>query len=442
MNYRKLITIPQKCLARARGHRLNWLGVVAALPLFGMVTAFAIAPGEDKPAPVEIESVVQQLALPPLTSADSQTRYWREEAVVRGDTLARLLNRLGVGDEEARRFLASSPLSRELLKLKTGATLSVETNDAGELFGLRFLNDDENGEQVLVVAEKVGGEWRARAGEVDAVAQPTMKSLTITGGVTAALIDAQVPAEVRAQLAEIFSDRFELADLKRGDRIAVVYETMFYQGAPVAFGNVLAAEVTRGERVDDAYYFAHDSESGAYYDRDGTPLKKGFGLQPVDGARISSGFGLRRHPILNSLRLHAGVDYAAPTGTPIRAPADGVVTTAETQNGYGNVVMVRHNGKLTTVYGHLSRFAAGVREGKTVRAGDLIGYVGSTGRSTGPHLHFEVRVNNQPVDPASAALPSPGLTPAQKLAFREKSAELSNRLALLRAIPVNVAQLD
>ncbi|RXZ42749.1 M23 family metallopeptidase [Crenobacter cavernae] len=442
MNYRKLITIPQKCVERALNHHLSWLGVAAALPLFGMVTAFAIAPGSQRTPAVEVEQVVQQLALPAFKETRSTTRYWREEPVRRGDSLARLLNRLGVGGEEARRFLSSSPLSQELMKLKSGATLSVETNDAGELFGLRFLNDDENGEQLLVVVEKVGGEWRASADEVDAVAQPTMKSLTIDGGVAASLAAAQVPAEVRTQLAEIFSDRFELSSLKSGDRVAVVYDTMLYQGSPVAVGNVLAAEVTRGGKVEEAYYFAHDSESGAYYDHNGDALKQGFGQQPVAGARISSGFGFRRHPVLHTLRMHAGVDYAAPTGTPIHAPADGVVTTAETQNGYGNVVMVRHKGKLTTVYGHMSRFAAGMRTGKALKAGDLIGYVGSTGRSTGPHLHFEVRVNEQPVDPSSAALPNPGLSPSQKLAFREKSDAMTGRLAMLRSIPVNVAQLD
>lgn len=445
MDYRKLLQLPQSCVHRLINHHLSWLGLAATLPLFGLVTAFAVAPNGDKPEPqrIDVETVTQRLALPVYTSNISTTPYWRDEQIQRGETLGRLLNRLGVGDGEAQRFLNSSPLSRNLLKLKAGQTLSVQTNDAGELFGLRFLNDDENGEMVMVAIEKANGEWRASADPLETQAIQTMRSVSIeSGSASVALSRAGVPSDIRAQLNEIFADRFDLASLKPGDRINLVFESLLFNGTPIANGNLLAAEIERSGQSYRAYYFAHDSESGAYYDENGNSIKKGFSQQPVSGARISSGFGMRYHPVLHSLRMHKGVDYAAGTGTPIIAPADGVITTAETQNGYGNVVVIRHNTKMSTLYGHMSRFAAGMRAGKSVKAGELIGYVGSTGRSTGPHLHFEVRINDEAVDPSTAALPTPGLSASQRLAFRQTSVKLSANLKLLRELPVTVAQLD
>lgn len=445
MDYRKLLKLPQSCLHRLMNHHLSWLGLAASLPLFGVVTAFAVAGNGSQPEPpqINVETVTQRLALPVYTSSVSTTPYWRDEQIQRGETLGRLLNRLGVGDGEAQRFINSSPLSKNLLKLKGGQTLSVQTNDAGELFGLRFLNDDENGEQVMVAIEKANGEWRASADPLETQTIQSMRSINVeSGGVSTALSRAGVPPEVRAQLNEIFADRFELASLKQGDRINLVFESLLFNGAPIASGNLLAAEIEHGGQNYRAYYFAHDSESGAYYDENGSPIKKGFNEQPVRGARISSGYGMRYHPVLHSLRMHKGVDYATVTGTPIVAPADGVVATAETQNGYGNVVVIRHSAKMSTLYGHMSRFAPGMHAGKSVKAGDLIGYVGTTGRSTGPHLHFEVRINNEAVDPSTAALPTPGLSASQRLAFRQSSVKLSANLKLLRELPVTVAQLD
>lgn len=443
MNYRKLLTFPQKWVARLINNPMTWLGLAASLPFTGALTAMAISQQERLPevAPLS-QQVTEALVLQPqLKSQASSVRYWRDEAVQRGDTIARLLNRLGVDDGEATRFLHASPLSRDLLKLKTGATLSVEVNDQGELFGLRFLNDDENGEKVLVVIEKRGEQWQASADAPQTDTVQTVRSVVIRTSASGALAQAQVPVEVRAGLNEIFADQLALNKLRPGDKIHLVYETLLYKGVPLATGNILAAEIQHGGKTHQAFYFAHDAESGAYYDAAGKPLKKGFSMQPVN-ARISSGFGMRFHPILRSLRMHEGVDYAAPEGTPIVAPSDATVSSVSQQNGYGNVVVLRHSNKLSTLYAHMSRFQPGLQEGSRVKAGDVIGFVGSTGRSTGPHLHMEVLIDGQPVDPATTALPVPGLSPSQRLAFREASVKLAANLKLLRAIPVSVAQLD
>ncbi len=445
MNYRKLLQLPQKWTSRVVNNHAAWLGAIASLPFMGVLTAVAVTQGNSPEAskPPLQQHVTEALTLPPLQLAGSNTvRYWRDEEVQRGDSIARLLNRLGVRDSDATRFILSSPLSRDLLKLKTGATLSVELNDQGELFGLRFLNDDENGESVLVAIEKVGNTWQASADAPRTEAMQTVRAVEVTSSATGALAQAGVPVEVRTQLNEIFSDQFELSSLKRGDKINLVYETLLYNGAPLTTGNILAVEIERSGAQYQAFYFAHDSESGAYYDAAGKPLKKGFNLQPVAGARISSGFGMRFHPVLHALRMHQGIDYAAGTGTPILAPADATVDTVAQQHGYGNVVLLRHNSKLTTLSAHMSRCQPGLRAGQQVKAGEVIGYVGTTGRSTGPHLHMEVHINGQAVDPATTALPTRGLDSSERLAFSKQSVKLAANLKLLRDIPVNVAQLD
>ncbi|WP_434626663.1 M23 family metallopeptidase [Chromobacterium sp. CV08] len=445
MDYRKLLHIPQKCANRLVNHHLSWLGVAACLPLLGTATAFAVANGakETQPEQIQQQQVIERLALPEFRFVDSRTRYWRDESIKRGDTVARVLNRVGIGGAEVRELLyGDSPQAKKLLKLKVGATLTVQTNDAGELFGLRFLQDDDNGEQLLVALEKRDGKWQASADPVAAESVETVRSITLKRGAAAELAAARVPADIRNQLSEVFSDQFELSSLKPGDRINLVYETMVYAGTSIASGNLLAVSIERAGRLHQAFYFAHDSESGAYYDGEGKPVKKGFSRQPVGGARISSGFGLRMHPILHSLRMHSGIDYAASAGTPIVAPADGELVKVARENGYGNVVMIRHNPKLTTLYAHMRAFGKGIRAGGKVKAGDVIGYVGSTGRSTGAHLHFEVRVNDQPVDPATNALPTPGLDKTQLARFDARKQVLSARLNLLQSIPANIAQID
>lgn len=444
MDYRKLLAFPQKWVARLINNPMTWLGAAACLPFMGAVTALAITQEQalPKPAAPLAQQVTEQLALPLLAATQpSGLRYWRDEAVQRGDTIARLLNRLGVDDGETTRFIHASPLSRDLLKLRTGATLSVELNDQGELFGLRFLNDDENGEKVLVVIEKNGDQWQASADTPEMQTVQTVRSVLVKTSATGALAQAQVPVEIRTSLSEIFADQLPLAELRPGDKISLVYETLQYKGTPLASGNILGAEIVRAGKTYQAFYFEHDSEFGGYYDAAGKPLKKGFTMQPVN-ARISSGFGMRFHPILRSLRMHEGVDYAAASGTPIVAPSDATVATVAQQSGYGNVVVLKHSNKLSTLYAHMSSFQPDLGPGDKVKAGDVIGFVGSTGRSTGPHLHMEVLIDGQPVDPATTALPVPGLVPSQRLAFRQASVKLAANLRLLRDIPVSVAQLD
>ncbi|MGE4340053.1 MAG: M23 family metallopeptidase, partial [Pigmentiphaga sp.] len=175
--------------------------------------------------------------------------------------------------------------------------------------------------------------------------------------------------------------------------------------------------------------------SGGYYAFDGSSSRRAFLRVPLEFTRVSSGFGLRRHPVLNRMRGHKGVDYAAPTGTPIRATADGVVESVGNQRGYGKTIVLKHHGKYTTLYAHMSRFASGTSRGGKVSQGDVIGYVGATGMATGPHLHYEFRVAGNPIDPQSADIPVARSLEGDMLQqFHAHSATFQGHLAMLTAL--------
>ncbi len=444
MDYRKLPTQPQNDHTRFLKTHLVWISLAASIPLAGMATAFAVAPGASA-SQVVIQETTQALALPEIKLANTTdtARYWRAESVRRGDTIPRVLNRLGITDKEALRFIHTSDLSRDLLKLQTGATLHVETDDAGELFSLRFLKDDENGETVIVSIRKQNDSWIASADAIEARILQTPASFQITRSLSHAAARAGLPSDIRAQLSEIFADNPEIQTLKRGDHVELVYESLYSDGDLIGYGRILAAEIRTANSTIRAFYHEKENEeNGGYYNADGRPLKEGFSLDPIQGARITSGFGIRRHPILGQLRMHQGIDYAASTGTVIHAPADGVVSKVTTENGYGKVVELRHNNKYTTLYAHMSRFADKLKEGKAVKAGDVIGYVGSTGRSTGSHLHFETRIDGKAVDPAISTLKSPALAGSDMKAFHRNSLALSTQLDILARTPVNIAQTE
>jgi murein DD-endopeptidase MepM/ murein hydrolase activator NlpD len=218
--------------------------------------------------------------------------------------------------------------------------------------------------------------------------------------------DAQIPESVTVQLAEVFGSEIDfLSDLRKGDEFQLAYEMLSVQGEPLRAGRLIAAQFTnRGKRYEALWYEVPGS-AGSYYSFNGQSLRRSFLRAPLEFSRVSSGFGGRMHPIARQWREHRGVDYAAPTGTPVRATSDGVVSFAGRQGGYGNVIELEHRGDVSTLYGHLNGFAATVRKGTRVNQGDVIGYVGSTGWSTGPHLHYEFRVKGVYKDPLTVALP-------------------------------------
>lgn len=419
----------------------RWLIALAALPFFGVVAAFGIAPDTVLPEDVKIQQVVEQITLPQLLASESieDERFWREDRVQRGDTVATILSRLGVDDVEAMNYLLQARDVRSLYQLVPGRAVRVITTSNGRLDRLSYLNTD--GKRLLVVRSDIG--FQATE-ELPAVENRVMQS---SGEINTSLFGATDAAglheNVAVQIADIFSSDIDFhRDLRKGDRFSVIYEANFADGEFIGVGRVLAAEFINQNVKNQAVYFRDEQGRGGYYTPDGRNVRKAFLRSPLEFSRITSGFTLSRfHPVLKTWRAHRGVDYGAPTGTRVRATADGYVTYAGWKGGYGRMISIRHTNGFSTVYGHLSGFADGLRSGKRVIQGQVIGYVGKTGLATGPHLHYEFLVNGAQRNPMKLALPpGPPITAELRPAFDEASRPLLARLEVLR--DTNLAKLD
>ena len=275
------------------------------------------------------------------------------------------------------------------------------------------------------------------------VAVQALGSATISSSLFAATDEARIPDAVAIQMAEIFSGQIDFRrSLRKGDRISVVYETLQADGETMRSGKVLSAEFVNNGKSNQAMLFQGASSSkGQYYTFDGESLRKAFLASPLEFTRMSSGYGIRVHPITNDQRAHKGIDYAAPTGTPVRTVGDGVVEFAGTQRGYGNVIEIKHRDGKSTLFAHLSRI--GVKKGQTVERGDIVGAVGTTGFSTGPHLHFEFRIDGEHKDPLTLVAEGGGSQPlsaAAKPVFDRASGIMRNQLA--QAASVRLASAE
>lgn len=431
--------LAQKIFPKSGGSPYKSLAVASLLPLFGVMAAFGVAP-HTQTEDVPLHEVVEQITLPPLTSlATAETEFWREERVRRGDTIGSLLSRLEVQDDDAFKFLRTNKAASPLYHLKPGTPIQAAVSEDGALMSLRYLTS--SGEQLRV--ERDGNGFSARVEAPPLRRYLVMGAAQIRTSLYQASDDANIPDHVASQIADIFSSEIDFHhELRGGDRFAVIYEVFYSSGEQVKVGRVMAAEfVNQGELYQAVYFRRQDGESG-YYTPYGVNLRKAFLKSPLEFSRISSGFSISRfHPVLQTWRAHKGIDYAAPVGTRVRATADGVVAFAGVQSGYGNVVMLDHHGKYSTVYGHLSAFASGLRKGQRVAQGDIIGNVGATGMATGPHLHYELRKDGVAHDPVRIATPpAPPITSQLRPEFDRQAAVLSRQLTQARAF--NLAVLD
>ena len=414
------------------------VAAVFVMMVVGGVAAFGFVPGTSGPD-VATRLVVRDLALPALTPAAIDEGYWREARIERGDTLGSVLARLSVTDAAAQQFLRTDEAARPLYQLLPGKSVRVETDDDGRLLSLRYLAQDG---ALLSVDRRADGFVAASAAPGYGV-HTEVRAGDIRSSLFGAADAVGLPDTVTMQLAEVFSGDIDFYhDLRRGDRFAVVYEMRDVDGAPAGAGKLVAAEFVNKGVVYRAFLWRGADGSEAYYTQEGKNLRKAFLRSPVEFTRITSGFSLARfHPFLHTWRAHKGVDFAAPTGTPVRAAGDGKVSFAGRQNGYGNVVILQHGGANSTVYAHLSRFAAGTKPGARVAQGTVIGYVGQTGWATGPHLHYEFRVNNQFRNPLAIAFPAAQpLTGERVQGFIEHARPLTAQLDLLRS--TNLALLE
>ena len=407
------------------------------------MTAYAITDPQPAQTDFKVERISEELPAVYVETNTYQSSYWAQEAVQAGDSLADVLTRMGVNQEDIKQIMAKNNANLDMKNLRTNQSVNIRIDSSGQVTDVQFFTDEEL-ERNLVALEKVKGKWRISNAEIDMKTMPTLRSVQIRTSAIGDMLRAEIPSEVYIQLKEIFADSFNMSDLGEGDTVRLLYNSMFFRGQQMAVGDILAAEVVKDGKTYQAYYYSQgkgDEESGSYYDQNGKSLqqKEGFNTEPVAYTRISSPFGYRVHPVLHTVRMHTGIDYAAPTGTPIKAAADGEVIFKGWKGGYGNTVMIRHANGVETLYGHMSAFSPA--DGR-VRAGEVIGFVGTTGRSTGPHLHYEARVNGQPVNPTTVALPTPKLTPTNMAAFRKQQKDASTMLSTIRSLPVSVAQLD
>ena len=397
-------------------------GLVAAAAVvlggFGLtaVATVAIAPLVPEPAllpqrlvtePLQPQGLAEQL-----NALAAQDLMLTRSTVTRAaDSAELLLARLGVVDAAAAAFLRRDAGARRLLAGRGGKMVQAQVSSEGALQSLVARYPAERSESARthftrLTVERVGGDWSARVETAPLGGQIRLASGTIRSTLFGATDEAGIPDAVAAQIAEIFATDIDFhRELKKGDSFHLVYETLTADGEPVAWndgaGRVLAAEFVTGGRRCEAVWFVGGDGRGAYFTPDGRSKRRSFLASPMAFSRVTSGFAMRMHPLLQSWRKHNGIDYGAPAGTSVRVVGDGVVDFAGWRNGYGNLVEVRHGGDKTTVYAHLSRID--VRRGQHVDQGQNIGAVGATGWATGPHLHFEFRIHGQHQDPLAIA---------------------------------------
>ncbi|MBI5041866.1 MAG: peptidoglycan DD-metalloendopeptidase family protein [Gammaproteobacteria bacterium] len=333
----------------------------------------------------------------------SNTGNWKQAVVNKGDNLALIFSRSGVDAADLHQVMNLGAAVNTLKHIYPGQTLHLRTNAAGRLQELRYEESPTLGLHV----RREGENYTATSIHRIPDRQTAFASATIDSSLFMAGQKANLPDNMIMDLAGIFGWDVDFAqDLQKGDRFTVLYDELFLDGERIGEGNILAAEFINQGQVYQAIRYTDDEGRTDYYTPDGHSLRKAFLRTPVEFSRISSTFNLKRkHPILNRIRAHKGVDYAAPQGTPIKATGDGRVVFRGVKGGYGNVVIIQHGSTYSTLYGHLSGFARSVNTGTRVRQGQTIGYLGMTGLATGPHLHYEFLVNNVHRDPLSVKFP-------------------------------------
>ncbi|WP_345063174.1 peptidoglycan DD-metalloendopeptidase family protein [Acidovorax lacteus] len=403
-------------------HPKRVTAVLAALLLTGGGGAFAVAALTPEPSDIPVRQVthaVDSQADENLLAALEAPGFslYRSEQIRSSDTPESLLQRMGVADPAAAAFLRGDAAVRQNLLGRTGRMATAETTDDHRLVRLtaRWTPDDSGNFRRLVV-ERSGDKFSSRVETAPLVARTRLAGGVIQSSLFAATDASNIPDAVAIQMAELFSSSIDFhRALRKGDRFAVVYETLEADGEPLRAGRVISAEFHNNGKTHQAVWFQEPGSSkGAYYTLEGESLRRAYLASPVEFSRVTSGFKMRMHPILKTWRAHLGTDYAAPTGTPVRTVGDGVVEFAGVQNGFGNVVFVKHRNQHVTVYAHLSRID--VRKGQSVEQGQTIGAVGATGWATGPHLHFEFRVNGVHQDPQTIVAQSEAAAPVSAAA--------------------------
>jgi len=366
------------------------------------------------------------------TDPDSE---WQEVTVKSGDSLAAIFSRVGISAGELHALLEQGGATHNLKKIYPGQTLRLMANDDQQLLRLSYkidalstLNVSRKGDEFDISTTHRTPERRVKnaSGSID-------NSLFVSAH-AAGLSDSMT-----MELAGIFGWDIDFAlDIRKGDQFTVLYEELYLDGERIANGDILAAEFINQGTHYQAVRYTDAGGKTDYYSLDGKSMRKAFLRTPVEFSRISSGFSLgRKHPILNRIRAHKGVDYAAATGTPIKSTSNGKIVFRGKKGGYGNTIIIQHGTKYSTLYAHMSKFRSGLNTGSRVKQGQVIGYIGSSGLATGPHLHYEFRVDGVHRNPLTVKLPGAEPLDSKYLAdFSRKADSLMARLDLVRNVQV------
>ncbi len=322
-----------------------------------------------------------------------------------GDTIAGALQNIGVSGAEAYRAVKVMSKHYDPRSIRAGQAISVhlEPNEDGLELELSSFNMNITPTKELIVTRDENKRFSSKLHEKEVILQTKAANAEIETSLYGSAARAGIPATIVAEIIRIYSYNVDFQrDIRRGDKIKILYETYETKDGDFArYGDILYASLMVNGSEIPVYRYKSKDKSVDYYRENGASLKRILMQTPVDGARMSSGFGMRRHPVLGYNKMHKGVDFAASRGTPIYAAGNGVIEKAGRNGGYGNYIRIRHKNGLKTAYAHMKKFAKGIKVGKYVEQGKVIGYVGTTGRSTGPHLHFEVLKNGKQVNPKS-----------------------------------------
>ena len=351
--------------------------------------------------------------------------------VKRGDTLTTLLLRWGANANETQEVATALRQIWSPRELKIGQEVALEFDAAG----LETIEIAANLDHAVRAQRGQDGHFSPASMPRNLLRLPHLAVGTIKSSLYEAAVDAGVPLPVLQEMTRAFSYDVDFQrEVQPGDTFEVLFENIAdKKGNVIANGAVIYAAMTLSGHRLRVYRFMPDGGFADFFNPAGQSVKKALLRTPIDGARLTSGFGARMHPILGYTRMHRGVDFGAVQGTPIMAAGDGIVEKAGHDSGYGNLVLLRHNGNYETAYAHMSRFGSGIKVGARVHQGQVIGYVGMTGLATGPHLHYEIRIGGTQVNPLSVKMaPGRNLAGGELRGFRAVAEEVDRQLLSLR----------
>ena len=432
VNYDNFINKDFRSRPQPKRHpHLRWTLLAAGCAVLGVVLASTNTNTEQDSALPDIDEAVQatleldnpisttesfKLNLPETQSqkaagdkeqnnAFTEERDWKELKVKRGDSLSILFDKAKIKPDQLIELMQLGKDTRALTKIHPGDVIKVITNNEGQLQALHYAFDSIQYLRVIRQQDELSAKTLKHAIEK----RTAYSSAEIESSLFLASKKAGLSQNLTMELANIFGWDIDFAlDIRAGDKFTVIYEEIFKNGEKLKDGNILAAEfINQGKTYRALRYSNPVTNTTGYYSPDGHSLRKAFLRSPVKFSRISSRFTTRRyHPLLHKFRSHKGVDYAASRGTPVRASGDGKVIFRGRKGGYGNAIVIKHGSRYSTLYAHLSKFNRKARSGSRVKQGQIIGYVGSTGLASGPHLHYEFRVNGVHRNPLTVKLPS------------------------------------